>query len=89
MGRNLKAMRPGLGLLVVLSLLVALGRLTVPTRPLSGWPLTYEALAHLWVGVLLAVAVCRWREAEGKPAACLLGLLTAFEVGMFLLGRLK
>jgi len=34
------------------SLLLALGRFTVPGHPLTGWPGLYEMIAHAWVGIL-------------------------------------
>ena len=41
-------------LVVMGSVLVGLGRFTVPGHGLS-WPGTYEAFAHIWVGVLLCL----------------------------------
>lgn len=41
--------------IVLGSLLVGFGRLLVPGHDLS-WPGTYEAFAHIWVGVLLTLA---------------------------------
>jgi hypothetical protein len=37
------------------SVAVGLGRLTVPGHHLTGWPGAYEALAHIWVGMLIAL----------------------------------
>jgi hypothetical protein len=51
--------------LILVSLLVASGRLTVPGHDLC-WPGTYEAIAHIWVGFLLAMIVFdeeRWTAA--------------------------
>jgi hypothetical protein len=47
--------------LAVSSLLIALGRFTVPGHELS-WAGTYEAFAHIWVGILLTLGFygCRF-----------------------------
>lgn len=41
---------------------VAFGRFTVPTRPSQafGWPLTYEAIAHVSWGAMAGGALCCW-----------------------------
>lgn len=70
--------------LMFLSMLVAVGRLKVPGHGLS-LAGTYEAFAHIFVGFLIAVAILRWREAEGKPALVMLALLTALEVAAFMM----
>lgn len=44
-------------LIIVTSLLVVALRFTVPDRPVFTWPGSYEALAHIWVGVLICLAV--------------------------------
>lgn len=62
---------------------VLLGRFTVPGHGLS-WPGTYEALAHVWVGVMLALSVTLWHKVEGKACAAALTVLTALETVMFL-----
>lgn len=69
--------------LLAASLLVGLGRLTVPGHDLTGWPGLYEALAHVWVGVLLTLGVLP--TGVRGPAWIALGVLTAFETVMFLL----
>ena len=66
--------------LVLVSLLIAAGRFTVPGHDLS-WPGSYEALAHIWVGALMAMIV--FDERRWTSAALLVGL-TALETAMFL-----
>lgn len=70
---------------LLLTFLAAAGRLTVPTRPFAqfGWPLTYEALAHLLAGFLLGA----WCMGGGWPYLALFAALTAWEIGCFLLLR--
>ena len=67
------------------SLLAAAGRLTVPGRPLSafGWPLTYEALAHLWCGVLLGAACFAALGGVRRLSWACLGVLALYEALMF------
>lgn len=62
------------------SLLVGFGRLAVPGHDLS-WAGSYEALAHVWVGVLLTLGVIGPRR---RCAWGLLTVLTVFETLMFL-----
>jgi hypothetical protein len=57
---------------VLVSVLVGLGRATVPGHGLS-WPGTYEAAAHIWVGYLLGLIAL----------ACLV-VLTGLETVAFL-----
>jgi hypothetical protein len=67
--------------IVLVSVLVGLGRATVPGHGPS-WPGTYEALAHIWVGYLLGlVALGRCRR---LALACLV-VLTVLETVAFLL----
>jgi hypothetical protein len=94
---------PGLAVLLVGSLVVGLLRFSVPTRGLDtfSWPGSYEALAHLWLGVLVGVGL--WKTPENLAVyqpledaiterftrlaawACL-GVLTLLEVVMFFRG---
>jgi hypothetical protein len=78
-------------LIVASAVLMVLGRLTTPTRALQGWPLTYEALAHIWIGMMLA-----WASSALAPIRkmttrdrwlCLaaVGAVTVFEVVAFLM----
>lgn len=69
-------------LLIIASLLVAIGRFTIPGHPLTGWPGTYEAFAHIWMGFLIAVACID--TTSRKNALILLGALSALEVVKFL-----
>ncbi len=74
-------------LFIVVSILVAVGRFFIPGHDLS-WAGTYEAFAHIWVGMLLAVII--EDKLKGKrilrsdPFICLV-LITLLEVVMFLL----
>jgi hypothetical protein len=62
-------------------LLFVAGRFAVPGHGLS-WPGTYEALAHIWVGAVLAAW---WFDRRNWLAyAAALGATTALEVVMFL-----
>jgi hypothetical protein len=94
---------PRLLLIFALSLSVGLLRFSVPTRGFDtfSWPGTYEALAHLWLGVLIGAGLIgtpenlkTWQpmadaveEMVFRIAAWVcLGLLTVLEVVMFLWG---
>lgn len=76
-------MTPATFLLLLTAVAVAAGRFAVPGHGLS-WAGSYEAVAHIWVGAMLVIAVGHWREAEGKVAAGLLAALTVLETVMFL-----
>jgi hypothetical protein len=52
--------------MTLVSVLVGLGRLTVPGHDLS-YAGTYEALAHIWVGVLFTLAT-QQAIAAAKPS---------------------
>ncbi len=71
-------------LLMILTSLVALGRFMVPGHPLS-LPGSYEAGAHIWVGVLLAMSILCWDHNLGKLALAMLLALTILETVMFLM----
>lgn len=65
---------------VVVSILVGIGRFFVPGHGLS-LPGSYEAFAHIWVGVLGTIGVIGpWR----RIAWAILAVLTALETVMFL-----
>lgn len=66
--------------LCLVSVLVGAGRFTVPGHGAS-WPGTYEALAHVWVGVLIALACVR--PSIRVLCIVLLGLITSLETFMF------
>lgn len=42
--------------LLLSTVLIVIGRLSIPTRHNLGWPGSYEALAHFWVMWLIMVA---------------------------------
>ncbi len=63
--------------LVSVSLLIGIGRFTVPGHGLS-WPGSYEALAHLWVGGLLGA----WWNRHDAKLLWAVGLLSLLEVIM-------
>ena len=58
-----------------------LGRMTVPGHGLTGWPGLFEAVAHMLVGALIAIAVLR-TDAR-RPALWLLVTASLFELAMF------
>jgi hypothetical protein len=67
---------------VLISLVIAFGRFTVPGHSLS-YPGAYEAFAHIWVGALIVLAVrAGWRVSVPLVA---LVLLTVLEGAMFAL----
>jgi hypothetical protein len=76
--------------LIIVSVLCAAGRLVIPGHKLS-WPGTYEAMAHVWVGFLLAVAISpRYRTFSPKVrwlAVWMLVALTVTEVVLFVLEK--
>jgi hypothetical protein len=74
-------MRWNMVLIYLLTFFVALGRFFVPGHALSlnG---TYEALAHIWVGVLIALIFVKLEFR--KVASWLLVLITTLETWMFL-----
>ena len=65
--------------IIVLSILVALVRFTLPGHGLS-WPGTYEAFAHIWVGVLI---VAIFQRSTRWTAAFCLAAITVLEIAMF------
>lgn len=72
-------------MIVLLSVVVALIRLFVPTHTVS-WPGTYEAFAHIWCGYLIALAILR--PAARKVALWSLIVITALEAALFFHGGL-
>lgn len=74
-------------LAVMTAAAVAAGRLTVPTRPLSqfSWPISYEALAHIWVGAMAGM----WLAGAGQFYLWVALAVTAWEVICFLFLRKK
>lgn len=70
--------------LLIVSVIVALGRFTVPGHGLS-YPLTYEAFAHIFVGALIAIAVLR--KDIRRQVILLLVAISTLELVMFLIGQ--
>jgi len=66
--------------ILVLSFLTGALRFTVPGHGLS-WPGTYEAIAHIWCGVLIATAVLNVRLRAISLWA--LTVITVLETWMF------
>ena len=65
-------------LIVIGSVLVAGGRFAVPGHGVS-WPGSYEAVAHIWVGVLICLG---FTGNHKKEAWIALGLITLLEIVM-------
>ena len=81
--------------ILIVSAVVVLGRFTVPGQGLS-WPDTYEALAHIWVGVLFTLCFIRpltryayldmlYRTCTMWTAIITLFAISMFELAMFLI----
>lgn len=64
--------------IVIGSLLIAAGRFAIPGHGLS-WPGSYEAVAHIWVGVLICLGFTGDHKKEAWVA---LGLISLLEVVM-------
>ena len=64
------------------ALFIGAGRFTIPGHALTGWPGFYEALAHLLLGAMIAVAVLRGRD-HGIYAWFLVIALTVLEIAKF------
>jgi hypothetical protein len=77
-------MYPLVYIVIVLSLLTAIGRFFIPGHNLT-WPGTYEAFAHIWVGYLIAIIIFFWNDMRGKVAALCLAFITVLEIIMFLM----
>jgi hypothetical protein len=67
-------------LIVIGSVLVAAGRFTVPSHGVS-WPGSYEAMAHIWVGVLICLG---FTGSHKKEAWIALALTSVLELAMAL-----
>lgn len=79
--------------LLVISTVIGLLRFTVPGHGLS-WPGTYEAFAHIWVGVLIGFGLRGKSIEEGltvfserEKAWALLTCLTLLEIVVFLIQK--
>jgi hypothetical protein len=70
---------------VLLSAVIALGRFTVPGHGLTGWPGTYEALAHIALGALIAIAY--FCKVDRAMTIMFIAVVTLLECAMFALQR--
>lgn len=71
-----------LTLLLISTAFIVVGRFTVPSHGLS-WPGSYEAIAHIWVGLVAAAIYYEWGTERAWWCAAVLILTTAFETVMF------
>jgi hypothetical protein len=67
-------------LIIAISLVIIAGRATVPGHALS-YDGSYEALAHIWAGVLIGLA---WECALRVPALVVLGVISVVELAAFI-----
>jgi len=67
--------------IIALSVVVAVGRFTIPGHGLTGWPGFYETMAHIFVGALIILAISGTNKWLSRV---MLGLLTALEVVAFM-----
>lgn len=67
--------------IMIISLIVGLVRLIIPGHDLS-WPGTYEAFAHIWVGILFGFIIADYYR---KYSIWSLVVITVLEVIMFML----
>jgi hypothetical protein len=67
--------------LVIISIIVGLGRFTIPGHALS-YAGSYEAFAHIFVGALLVL--CFQERARWIAVGCL-AVITSLEIVMFML----
>lgn len=65
--------------IVLASCIVAAARFSVPSHGFS-WPGTYEAIAHIWVGFLIAVGCFHSDKDDRKLAWLALAAITLVEV---------
>jgi hypothetical protein len=73
--------------LIVISLVIAIGRFTIPGHGPS-WPGTYEAFSHIWVGALIVLCFTDDGSQDQYRRLASIGCLvaiSAFELLMFLL----
>jgi hypothetical protein len=77
-------------LLWLLTASFGLARLFVPTRTSLSPALSYEALAHVFVGGLLGAAFtcCYYQKQSGKQLLLMAVLISAIELAMFLYHKL-
>lgn len=74
----------GMVFLLCSCVLVGIGRFMVPGHGLS-WPGTYEAFAHILVGMLICLGCIGQYKEDRVFAWIALAVLTALETVMFLL----
>jgi hypothetical protein len=65
-------------LLIIITAIIGVLRFTIPGHELSV-PGTYEAFAHIWVGILLMLSL-----QKNWTALCLLLAVTAIEIVAFI-----
>jgi hypothetical protein len=65
---------------ICITLLFAAGRFYVPGHPLTGWPGFYEAMAHIWIGVLVGAVI--WTPGR-KCAFFQISAISFLELVMF------
>lgn len=70
-------------LIIASAVLVSVGRFTVPGHGLS-WPGSYEAFAHIWIGVMATTTYFCWRKPAGWASLIALVLTSTLETVMFL-----
>jgi hypothetical protein len=67
--------------LIIISILFGLGRFFIQGHDVS-WPGTYEAFAHIWVGILLVFCFSKVKEVRWTSILSLT-IITVLEVIMF------
>jgi hypothetical protein len=67
--------------LIIISVLFGLGRFFIQGHDVS-WPGTYEAFAHIWVGILLVFCFSKVKEIRWTSIVSLT-IITVLEAVMF------
>jgi hypothetical protein len=67
--------------LIIISVLFGLGRFFIQGHDVS-WPGTYEAFAHIWVGILLVFCFSKVKEIRWTSIISLT-IITVLEAVMF------
>ena len=67
--------------LVAAAAFLILGRMTVPGHGLTGWPGLFEAVAHMLIGGLIAIAALR--PDHRRSVLFVLVMASLFELAMF------
>jgi hypothetical protein len=73
--------------IILVSELIVIGRLTIPGHPLTGWSGLYETAAHIWVGILIAIAYYTSMSWARWTIIWVLVFITLVEVVMFLVDQ--